>query len=163
MKKILSSAVMALMICLLLTGCGKEEKKEENKELSLSVSEIIDKVYDGISIDDMPKLMTTDLNEENMSYYLGVDDLDIKEGIASEPAMSSIPWSVVVVKLNDAAKVEQAKKDIKEKVNPAKWVCVDAEEVIVENRGSTIILIMMDEENVEIAEKVKNNFNNLEK
>ena len=41
--------------------------------------------------------------------------------------------------------VEKTKEEIKEKVNPAKWICVEASSVIVESKGNVIILIMLDD------------------
>ena len=47
---------------------------------------------------------------------------------------------------------------IKDSVNPRKWVCVEAEKVVVENRGNLIILIMSSSDNVD---KLLTGFNNL--
>ena len=56
----------------------------------------------------------------------------------------------------DIAKIKQ---EIKEKINPHKWICVEVYEnhIHVENRGNLIILIM-DNTN---DEQILNNFNNL--
>lgn len=72
--------------------------------------------------------------------------------------INAIAHSVGVVKLKDGADVEKVKREIKEKANPRKWVCVEAESVIVESRGNTIILIMSFED---IADKIATNFRNL--
>ena len=51
-------------------------------------------------------------------------------------------------------------KEIKEKVNPRKWVCVEVaeENVLVVNRGDIVMLVMDDE----LAQTIKDNFLNLE-
>ena len=139
MKKVLKASLVAISLLVLMCGCG-------NKNLTLSTTEIIDKVYEGIDEDDLPVVGNTEITKENMEYYLGVKDLDIKEGYASEAMINAIPHSVVVIKLNEGADIEKAKADIKKSADPRKWICVEAEQVVVDNIGDTIILIMSDNE-----------------
>lgn len=147
MKKIIS---LILCLGLILTGCSNEQN------LTLSVKEVVAQVYNGL--EDLPELVEIEVTNENISYYLGIDNLDIKEGIASEPLRSCFAHSVVVVRVNNGVNVERVKKEIKENVNPRKWVCVGAEEVIVENKGDIIILIMA---NNKVASKLQTNFQKL--
>lgn len=157
MKRIFKFGSLVLLMVLTLTGCGSKKTN-----LTYSASEIIDKVYEGINADEMPRsLETTEVTSDAVTYYIGTDKVDYKEIYASEPMMSSVAYSVVVVKLNEGADVEEAKKLIKDNVDPRKWICVDAEIVTVDNVGDTIILIMMDEQNEELAKKIQNNFKNL--
>lgn len=157
MKRIFKFGSLVLLMVLTLTGCGSKKTN-----LTYSASEIIDKVYEGINADEMPRsLETTEVTSDAVAYYIGTDKVDYKEIYASEPMMSSVAYSVVVVKLNEGADVEEAKKLIKDNVDPRKWICVDAEIVTVDNVGDTIILIMMDEQNEELAKKIQNNFKNL--
>ena len=53
--------------------------------------------------------------------------------------------------------IEDAKEKIKENANPRKWLCVEAENVVVENNGDLIILIMSDSK----TETLKTNFKKL--
>ena len=153
MKKILSIGLVLTIMLITFTGCGS---KEEN--LDYTLEEILSKVYAPVG-EDCPRVVQTKLDDENLSYYLGVESLDYEEGIASEPAMSSKAHSVVVVKVKDGVDVEKTKEEIKEKVNPAKWICVEASSVIVESKGNVIILIMLDNSN--IATKMQESFKNL--
>lgn len=150
MKKILKLSLIAFALILVSTGCMKNDK------LDMELTEIIDKIYDGVK--DVPKVGSIEITKDNMKNYLGVDDLDIKEGIASEAMIGSIPFSVVVLRLNDASNVEDVKVSIEENADPRKWICVEAEEVIVDNRGDVVILIMA---NKEQAPKIHENFLNL--
>lgn len=155
-KKIFLSFMCLLSVTLLLSGCGKK-----NENLDMDLDKVIDKVYEGISSDEMPMVNTTEVTKDNVTYYLGTDKIDYKEAYASEPLMSSIAYSVVVVRLNDGADVNEAKQLIKDNVDPRKWFCVDAEIVTVDNIGDTIMLIMMDELNEDLATKIRDNFLNL--
>ncbi len=151
MKKTLTLLTLVLAV-FTLTACG--EKKEKN--IKGSLADLMKEVYDGVDMENLDRGKVTD---EKMEYMLGSSDLDIKEAYYSEPLMSSIAHSVVLVRANEDADIEKIKKEIKDKVNPQKWICVWVEEehVHVESRGDLIILIM-DNEN---DEKLLENFNNL--
>ena len=152
MKKILISCV-ALLITLGVTACGSEKNIEGNLE------DIMEKVYANIAEEDRPMmLMNTEVNEENVEYYLGSADIEYEEALASESGVGSIAHSVVLVRVKDGADVEAIKTKIEESVDPRKWICVEAETVEVENKGNLIILIMSSDET---AEKIENSFENL--
>ena len=151
MKKI---TIVLIALCALLVGCSNK------KGLDKSLDKIMKEVYAGIPSDDLPDLATTKVTDENLSYYLGDVTFEYKEALASEPLMSSIAHSVVLVRLNDAKDADKAMKEIKEKVNPRKWVCVEVSEenVLVVNRGDVVMLVMDDE----LAQTIKDNFLNIE-
>ena len=151
MKKL---SILLIALCALLVGCSNE------KGLDGSLSEIMKEVYAGIPSDDLPDLENNKVTSENFSYYLGDVTFKYKEALASEPIMSSIAHSVVLVRLEDAKDADKAMKEIKEKVNPRKWVCVEVaeENVLVVNRGNIVMLVMDDE----LAQTIKDNFLNLE-
>lgn len=151
MKRI---CVLLVILCALLVGCSSK------KGLDGSLDDIMKEVYAGIPSDDLPALETNKVTSENLSYYLGDVTFEYKEALASEPLMSSIAHSVVLVRLNDAKDADKAMKEIKEKVDPRKWVCVGVaeENVLVVNRGDVVMLVMDDE----LAQTIKDNFMNIE-
>ena len=152
MNKFLKLGVLVIAICFFLTGCGE-------KNLEGDLSSIMDKVYAGVDA-EMPNLAKTEVTADNVEYFLGTSDIDFKEALASEPMISSIAHSVVLVRMNEGADIEAAKTKIKESVNPAKWLCVQVEEkdVIVDSRGDMIILIMVNDYSTDF----QNSFQNLE-
>ena len=151
LKKVILSC-LACMTLFSLTGCGE-------KEVEGTLEEIMDKVYADIPEDERPMMLTNiEINGENIENYLGTKDIDYEEALASESAVGSIAHSVVLVRMKDGANIEEAKKKIEESVNPAKWVCVEAEDVVVKNKGNLIILIMSSTNNIK---KIENSFDNL--
>ena len=48
----------------------------------------------------------------------------------------------------------KAKEELKETVNPRKWVCVGVDNVITESNGNLVLLVMDDE----IGTKIRDNF-----
>lgn len=155
MKKIISLLFVLMGVLIITSGC---QKKQENVEENLT--DIMAKIYEnaGVSNEDME---TVSLNDENTSYYIGDVSFSFKEGLASEPIMSSVAHSVVLVRLKSASDAEKAKKEIKEKVDPNKWICVsvDEENVYVESIGD-LVLLAMDNQN---GEKLKTSFLSLSK
>ena len=154
MKKILC-LVSLLLITLAMTGCGTN--LEENKNIDGSLPDIMEKLYEGISEEEMPMMLSNlELNEENFIYY-AFADIKYKEALASESMTGSIPHSVVLIRLEDATSADEAVKEIKEKADPRKWICVEAENVYVLSKGDLVVLIMSNE----LAPKIKANFENL--
>ena len=81
------------------------------------------------------------------------------EALASEPDMSSIAHSVVLVKAKSASDIDALKKEISENLNPNKWICVGVEEIKMASHDN-ILLVVMDDE---VGDKMIENFNNLSK
>lgn len=152
MKKILS-VLLVVGALFMLTGCGN---KEEN--LTYTPSEIIAKMYEGFAEDELPMMLgERELVAEELEYNLGLKELDFVEGTVSEPMITSMAHSVVVVRVADGVDIEKTKADIKANVNPSKWLCATAEEVYVESKGNIIVLIMSNKDTApKLLEKFKN-------
>jgi len=118
---------------------------------------MMSKLYTGVT-QELPMLANTPITAENIEYYLGTSDIDYVEGIASEPMMSSIAHSVCLIIVKDGADIEKIKNDIKENVDPVKWICVSVEEddVIVDSKGNIVVLIMS-----EHSEEIHDSFKTL--
>lgn len=144
---------IAILLVASLTGCG------DNKNVSGTLEDIMDKVYANIPEEERPMMLTNiEITDENIEMYLGTSDVEYEEALASESATGSIAHSVVLIRVKDDANVEAIKEKIENSVNPRKWICVEAEEVEVESKGNLIILIMSSEANVE---KIEKSFDNL--
>jgi len=159
MIKKISLFLLAGLTLFGLTGCGSEEKNVEG-----TLEEILTKVYADIPEDERPMLMNIDVLKDasdNIEYYIGTTDIEYEEIYASEPMMSSIAYSVVLVRMKDGADIESAKTKIAEGVDPRKWMCVEVaeEDVIVKNKGDLIILIMVNDETT--RNKIEQGFDKL--
>lgn len=150
-KKIILGC-LACVTLFSLTGCGE-------KQVEGTLEEIMTKVYADVPEDERPMMLTnTEVTEENVENYLGTKDIEYEEALASESAVGSIAHSVVLVRMKDEADVEEAKKKIEESANPRKWICVEADDVVVKNKGNLIILIMSSSN---YTQKIENSFDNL--
>ena len=159
MKQIKLLGILGL-ISVLLCSCGKTEKKEN---LTEPLTDVMSSIYANIDEEKLPMMLgNTEVTSENLEGFTGLKTLDFESGLASESKVGSIAHSVVLLRVSDDANIDKIKSDIKENVNPRKWICVgvdDEENVIVDNIGNTIVLIMDNE----IATDLHNNFKSLNK
>ena len=181
MKKLLTLALAAMMV-FNLAGCGSNEEAGTGNtdqsngggttevltegtvgEILLSVfknksGEESQAIADEITTNHVPFMGAT--MEVEPGLLAGFDNFEVTgfdKGIMFGPAMGTIPFVGYIFELAEGADVEAIKKTIKDKVNPRKWVCVEAENVYVESKGDLIILIMSNE----LAEDIKTNFEKL--
>ena len=165
-KKVIWTIVAVVAVIAVAVGVVlfiNTNKKVANVEGTLE--ELMAKVYEGIPAENLPMLGNMPVDSEGVEYYLGTTEVSFKEALASEPMISSIPHSVVLLRLNDAKDAEATVEKIKASVNPRKWICVEASNVIVKSKGDLVILIMSDTEMTAegeaLAPKLEANFNNL--
>ena len=154
MKKLLLFVVV-FMASLLVSGCG-------NQNVEGTLEELMTKVYENVPEENRPMmLMNTEVNKENVEYYLGSTDIEYSEALASESGVGSIAHSVVLLRVKEGADVEKVKETIKEKVDPRKWICVgvEKEDLIVKNKGDLVILIMVEDEDTRAT--LEEGFDNL--
>lgn len=154
MKKVLY-LFSVLLLTIALTGCGA--KKEEEKNIEGTLPEIMEKLYEGISEEELPMMLENlELTEENFEYF-AFTNAKYKEALASESMIGSTAHSVILIRLEDASKAEEVVNEIKENANPRKWICVEAENVYVLSKGDLVVLIMSND----LAPTIKANFENL--
>lgn len=140
-----------MTLCFILAGCGQ-------KNIEGDLTDLMDKLYEGIGEENLPMaLTTTKLDETTFANFAFTDKIKYKEAVVSESMTGSIAHSVVLIRLEDANDASDAVKEIKEKANPRKWICVEAENVYVLSKGDLVVLIMSGEN----ADTIKKNFENL--
>lgn len=149
MKKI-SLLLILLSVLFLITGC-QEEKKETKKPTNIegSLTEIMEKIYKDLKEENTPMgLGTIEITKNDIQNFVGTNDFEFKEALASESMVGAIAHSVVLIRTEDNADIKSIKEKIKENVDPRKWVCVgvEKEDVIIKNKGNLIIVIIIEDE-----------------
>ncbi len=154
MKKLF---LIFLTLALILSFAACQSNPAGNDQpnaLTGSLEDILAKIYETAELSDSFKeyikdgLQTTVITSERCEYYLGKADIEFEEAIASEPIMMPSAYELDLVRVKEGADVEAIKNEIKENVNPMKWICVgiDPENVIVDNIDDVIIVILSDNE-----------------
>ncbi len=139
-----------LILAVTLTGCTQ-------KNIEGSLEDIMTRLYEGIPEEEMPMMVENiPLGDENIENFIFAE-VDYKEALASESMIASSAHSVVLIRLKDAKKAEEAVKTIDEKADPRKWTSAEAKHKYVLSKGDLVVLIMSNE----LAPKIKANFENL--
>ena len=86
-------------------------------------------------------------NTDVLASYTGLtDNTGILEAAAWEPMIGSQAFSVVLLKVDSSVDKAQMEQNIKDNVNPRKWICVEADQMASGNVGEYVIFAMMSSE-----------------
>lgn len=154
-KKCIALLLSCTLLLVALSGCGTPAA---SGKIEGTLEEIMAKVQKDAGIEmavmDMP------ITEENFTSFLFIDPVTGGEALASEAAMSAIAHSIVLLRVPADADGEKLATEIKEKADPRKWICVEAEKTEVKRHGDLILLVMS---TTAITDKVIANFDALAK
>ncbi len=155
-----NGTINAFVLSIAEVGEGKAVTKDS------ALADILAKTYAGIE-DIYPQgLMTMDFKAEGDKYYIAGEEAEkaefvsylasfigadaekigLTEAIVCEPMMTSRAHSVAVLRVKDGIDMEMVKSEIRNNVDPRKWICVGVkpENVKVENIGNLVLLAMDD-------------------
>ena len=141
MKKTLS-IISCIVLVLAMAACGGNTEYR-NGHVEGTLSEIFKQIYNNANVES-PIVIETVVNNTNVTGMLGSDKVTFIEGLSSDAAIMSIPHSLVLIRVDENTDITATKKLIKDNVDPRKWICagVEDDQVIVDNIGDLIILIM---------------------
>ena len=92
-------------------------------------------------------LMTVEIDlsdADAVSYYTGLSDASALSGaVVSESMMGSQAYSLVLARVSDPAKAEETARAILDGVNPAKWICVQADDLDAAVSGDLVLFVMI--------------------
>jgi len=152
MKKFVS-VILALSLVLYLAACGGN-KKEEAEAPALSVEgtmeELLNKTIEQRPVEFMGGVIPVDLTDSSedglwaLKSYTGLEDAaKITEAAAFEPMMGSMAFSMVLVRVADAADSKTVAESMKSGIDTRKWICVEADDLKVAGFGDVVMLIMV--------------------
>ena len=156
MKKFLMMVLCAVMV-LSLVACGGKGGNGGNGD-TMALTDMVEQLYKGIKSDEMPGVMTQEVPAEAFEGVFFIPAVNGAEAVMSEPMMSSIAWSVCLMRVPEGTDVAATCAAIKSNMNPAKWLCVEAEKYSVVSNGNTILLVMT---SADAHDKIVDNFNGL--
>lgn len=161
-KKILTLSV--LIGALLLVACGKSGDNaadgETEPKLVGSLSEIMNSIYENADLsqdfrDAMSGFDSGEIPSDSAEYMIGTADVEYTESFYSMPMINAVPYQCILLRVPEGSDLEAAKTTIKDHADPRKWICVEAESVVVENVGDVILFVMAD---TETANAIRSSF-----
>lgn len=161
--------VIAIVLIIAIIAVGvlifvNSKKKDDVKNVSLKTSEDLEKLISDIYKNcegELPRLETREVDitdESAVKSATGLengDDLELL--LLSEPLNSSQAYSLVVAKVKSGVNTDDIAKEMKENIDPRKWICVSAEKIYVATSGDIVFLVMSQED---WAKNVYNEFKN---
>ena len=158
MKKILTLLLAMMLIMTGFTACGSGNEGGAGGNAGGSVegtpAEIIEMIYGECPVADLP-LGTIEIDladADAVKMFTGLDSADkINAAAASESMMGAQAYSLVVVKVNDAADAETVATEMMNGIDQRKWICVEADDLRVAAAGDTVVLMMVSTEHADVV------------
>lgn len=153
MKRIIA-LILALFMIMSLAACGAKAPDEDakvsehlvydfNENVDMSAQELADHLVANEVLGFMG--MTMPVEE---GYLTGFDNFEVKgfeDGVMFGPAIGTIPFIGYVFDLADGTDVDKFMQDIRDNANLRWNICTEADELVVENKGDKVIVIMTPE------------------
>ena len=147
MKKFISVILMSALALSLFAACGKTDDAPKGADLSGESAEaLVNKIYESKMPEFALMTMPVDLADAEMvAWQPGVSDPALlKEAVISESMMGSQAYSMVMVRVNDAAKAEEVAQMMLDNIDPRKWICVAADDIDAAIYGDLVLFVMID-------------------
>ena len=140
MKK-LTALLLAVLFVFGLAACaGSPAESNAKPGDTMTLQDILTSITKDVA--DLPDTETTVLTKDNFEYYAFTAMPDGVEAIDADALINAVPHSVVLRRAQDAETAKQLAADVEANLNPAKWVCVEAEKTAVLVHNCTVLLVM---------------------
>ena len=141
--------VLVLVMAMSMAACGK--KTADKAPLTGTMEENVRKVMEIAPVEFMGGTMPVDLGDTSedgkwaLSYFTGLQSADnVTDVCVYEPMMGSQAFSLVMVRTAEGADPKAVAQEIKDNIDPRKWICVGADEMMAAGYGDTVMFIMLD-------------------
>ena len=136
MKK-LTALLLAVLLVFGLAACaGSPAESNAKPGDTMTLQDILTSITKDVA--DLPDTETTALTKDNFEYFAFTAMPDGVEAIAA----NAVAHSVVLMRAQDAETAKKLAADVEANLNPAKWVCVEAEKTAVLVHNCTVLLVM---------------------
>lgn len=150
--------VLAVALVLTFAACGgnkTESSTAQEPAFNGDLFEYMDKVMDG-TVDAEMVTDTVAVEDDLFSWFFFIEPLEGAESVVCVPMNGSIPFEAGLIRLAGGTENgDEIREEIEQKVDPRKWICVEAEKTAVVRRGNLILLVMGDAQQ---ADKAVSNF-----
>lgn len=154
MKKCLSFVLIFAMLASLLTACGgagETTAAGSAPTVEGSMEELLGKVVDERPVEFAGGITVVDLSDTSeeglwsLKNYTGLDSADtIADAAAFEPMMNAMAFSMVMVRAQSGVEGKTVAEAMKAGIDTRKWICVEADDLLVAGFGDVVLLVMLD-------------------
>ena len=158
MKRVIAF-VAVLMLLLSMSACSCENNSDlpanttggMQSSLEGTMEENVNKLMQANPAEFMGGMMTVDLKDTSeeglwaLKSYTGLDSAkDITDAAAYEPMTGSQAFSLVMVRVANGVSAKEVARQMKENIDPRKWICAMADQVMAAGCGDVVMFIMVD-------------------
>lgn len=110
------------------------------------LSALVDSIYAEYEVPIMTVVTAVDVNDSTwIKPYTGLDDgSQLDAAVVSESAIGSQAYNLVLVRVADGVDAAQVADQMAAGIDPRKWVCVAADDIMVGSAGNIAMLVMVD-------------------
>jgi len=134
-------------------------QSDSGNNLPGTMEENINKIVAENPVEFMGGLAPLDLadtSEEGLwalKSYTGLDSAaQLTDGAVYEPMTGSQAFSLVLVRVKNAADAKTVARRMKDNIDPRKWICAQADDIKVAGYGDVVMFIMLDSQLGETAQ-----------
>ena len=150
MKKMIAM-LLTLVMLLSFAACGAATNatttptEASKPALEGTLEEILNKVIEKNPVEFMGGTMPVDLADTDaVKYMTGLDSAEgITEAAVFEPMMGSIAFSMVMVRTAEGTDAKVVAENMKNGIDTRKWICVEADDLMIATYGDVAMLIMV--------------------
>lgn len=167
MKKTRSVALALCLVLTLFAACGNtttettvttaapttEATTTPAPAFDGTMEELLNKIVEIQPVEffgETLNLDLTDTSEEGLwsfQSHTGLENGDqLDDAAFFEPMMGSIAYSMVAVRVKDGVEAKAVAEGMKAGIDPRKWICVEANDILCAGYGDVVLFIMLDTE-----------------
>ena len=128
----------------------EEIVEEEDFVIELTAMEtLLNSIVEIQPVEFMGMAMPVDLADADaVKYFTGLDSVEgVAEAAVYEPMIGSIAFSMVAIQVAEGADAEATAEAMKAGIDTRKWICVEANDLLVATSGDVALLVMVDSNN----------------
>lgn len=144
MKKWIACCLAFVMAAGMLAGCQSAPKREP---VTGTTEEIIERIYaeEPLEIAVMTVAVDTADTAWSLPSYTGLTSAEnVMEASASEAMINAVAYSMVLVRVKDAADAKAVAEQMRAGIDQRKWICVEADAIRVVGYDDLVLLVMAD-------------------
>ena len=166
MKKTLALGLIFLTLLCALTGCRRAQVPGTTGTSNLNgmkLSAIVEAIYAQHPMELPLVTIPVDLQDTDaVQYNLGLSNGEnIAEAVVSESQLGAQPYSLVLCRVKNAADAPTVARQMRDGIDQRKWVCANADDLLVSVCGDVVMLIMVNSDSGMTAQSFVDAFANV--
>ena len=139
--------LLAVTLVLSMPACGRKK----TAPLTGSMEQNVNQILQTNPVEFMGGMMPLDLKDTSeeglwaLKSYTGLDSAEkLTDAAVYEPMTGSQAFSLVLVRVTDSKDAQTVARQMKNNIDPRKWICAGADQVMAAGYQDVVMFIMVD-------------------